>query len=122
MNFDNYKVTFDIPKPVKPSVPTDLLDVKALNEYTEKVKEYNIDLQKYKEKEKEFKEKQNEAKIRYMNDLAKENGIDDLPKEIQQMVFNKAYEDGHSSGYYEVASIYAELAEFVLKIIQIMKK
>lgn len=40
-------------------------------------------------------------------------GYDDAPKSVKDHVFNMAWEQGHSAGYYEVASCMQDLFELV---------
>lgn len=37
--------------------------------------------------------------VEYIKDVA---GLDTIPEQYREKVYSKAYEDGHSSGYYEV--------------------
>jgi hypothetical protein len=45
----------------------------------------------------------------------------DLPDEVYNLVYNKAYEDGHSYGYDEVANYMIDLADMAVKIMDIAK-
>lgn len=44
-----------------------------------------------------------------------------LPSPVRGLIFSKAWEDGHSSGYYEVESKYEEYADFVDEVNLAMK-
>lgn len=57
----------------------------------------------------------------YRAGLPVENGIEHLPKAIEQRIYGKAYEDGHAYGYGEIATHYADIAEFTLDIIKLSK-
>lgn len=121
MDFEKYKISFDLKKLVKPKVPDNMLDIQALQEYTKAVEIYNKEIESYKDKEKEYYKKRKEILEEFKKDLAVENYVDDLPKEIQDKIFSKAYEDGHANGYYDIAWHYEELAEFILDIIKYLK-
>ena len=43
-----------------------------------------------------------------------EGGTEDLPVEVDDALFSKAWEHGHSSGYHEVEYYYCDLADLVL--------
>lgn len=121
MDFEKYKISVDLKTPVKPKLPANTLDIQALQEYTKAVELYNKEIELYKDKEKEYYKKRKEILEEFKNDLAVEYCVDDLPKEIQDKIFSKAYEDGHASGYYDIAWHYEELAEFTLDIIKFLK-
>ena len=121
MDFEKYKISFELKKPVKPKLPDNMLDIQALQEYTKAVETYNKEIELYKDKEKEYYKKRKEALEEFKNDLAFEYCVDNLPKEIQDKIFSKAYEDGHASGYHDIAWHYEELAEFTLDVIKFLK-
>lgn len=45
-----------------------------------------------------------------------------FPAELDSLVFQKAWGEGHSSGYHEVENIYENLTEFVTKAISIHRR
>lgn len=65
--------------------------------------------EKSKEATKEYYKKRAELHNEFSVELAKENGIDPKSK-FHKKLFEKAWEEGHSSGYGEVALEYEELA------------
>lgn len=119
--YEQYIAKFDKRKPVKPTLPKDMLDINELKKYTEKVNEYNIALQEYKVEYKKYCKEQASLDDKFKHDLAAEYGTDKLPDNVQCLIFSKAYEDGHADGYQSVEYHYEELAEFVLKILEYMK-
>jgi hypothetical protein len=121
MDFEKYKISFDLKRPVKPKLPANMLDIQALQEYTKAVEIYNKEIELYKDKEKEYYKKRTEILEEFKNDLAIENHVNNLPKEIQDKIFSKAYADGHASGYHDIAWHYEELADFTLDIINFLK-
>lgn len=60
------------------------------------------------EKDKEFQE---DLILAIMNDT-------NFPRTKAEMIFNKAYDRGHSAGYYEVISYAMEIADFVYDFIR----
>jgi hypothetical protein len=50
----------------------------------------------------------------YRDYLLDEAGTRELPVEVDDKLFAKAWENGHSSGYHEVELIYCDLADLVL--------
>ena len=108
--------------PIKPTKPVDMLDVNALKTYTEEVEKYNIEIAKYNDIVSKRREKEKELDKKFKQHLAEDNnkyyGFSD---EICELIYNKAYDDGHSSGLHEIASKYEELSEFVKDILNLNK-
>jgi hypothetical protein len=110
-------------RPSKPIKPANMLDVNELKAYTEKVEKYNIEIAKYNDIISKRREKENELDKKFKQHLAEDNkkyyGFSD---EICDMIYNKAYDDGHASGLHEIANIYVELSDFVKNILNLSKK
>jgi len=47
---------------------------------------------------------------------------EDIPAEIQEKIWNSAWSDGHSNGYYSVLNYYTELAEYTKAVIAAVTK
>lgn len=60
--------------------------------------------------------KQREALAKHL----KEEHLPNSPKEVSDVVFDKAWEDGHASGEGEVAMHYSELVLFVARFMEAM--
>ena len=60
---------------------------------------------------KAYRERDYENRRLFCRDLADEYAHD-LPEEVQDKIFDRAWDSGHSSGYPQVAQDYEELAEF----------
>jgi predicted metal-dependent phosphoesterase TrpH len=58
----------------------------------------------------EYREQENALIAQWKTWLADEYA-DDLPAAAQNAIYRKAWEEGHSSGYYEVENHYSELSE-----------
>lgn len=87
------------------------------NHSGDEAKEYSIALKKYeKEKpaydraKKEVQEYNQKINFAIEDFIKEESGLTKLPEHTQSKVYMKAYEDGHSNGYY---SVYQELEELV---------
>jgi len=110
-------------RPSKPIKPANMLDVNELKAYTEKVEKYNIEIAKYNDIISKRREKENELDKKFKQYLAEDNkkyyGFSD---EICDMIYNKAYDDGHASGLHEIANIYVELSDFVKNILNLSRK
>lgn len=64
------------------------------------------------ELERRLREQQSERDL-LAQDLRRKYLIERVPDEVAKRVFNKAWEDGHASGTYEVEQQYDELSEIV---------
>lgn len=65
---------------------------------------YNVAMKAYRDDERELRQK-------FEDDLAEMHGI--APRsELHRVIYAKAWEDGHSCGFHEVANHYDELADF----------
>lgn len=96
MNFEKYKNPLEYPKKLNLSA-------------------YTADLRKYKDKEREMYEL-------FKRDALVDVGYLDSP--IADVLFNKAWEYGHSFGYSEVYNHLLDLSDFVndiLKVIEVSK-
>jgi hypothetical protein len=55
-----------------------------------------------------------EDHLAYREYLLDEAGTRDLPVEVDDALFSKAWEMGHSAGYHEVELMYCDLADLIL--------
>lgn len=74
--------------------------------------QYEADKAAYDEARRAYNIETSELTGKLRADLEAENGMTGHPK--ADKVWSKAWEDGHSAGYGEVANIYLDLAELVL--------
>ena len=128
MNVENYKVDtkkLNVYKPAyvpKPCITqSDMNNSEKVKKYAEDLEKYEAYLKEYDEYMKKYHEEESTLLKKFRNDLAVENGLGDLPQAISDLVYAKAWEDGHSSGLYEVESHYSELAEMILNVVHIIK-
>lgn len=89
----------------------------VLNPTSQQAKEFSIALEKYENSIVEYDKLVSlyREENKRLNDLifefiSEESGLNTIPEKSRSKVFSKAYEDGHSSGYY---SVYQELVELV---------
>lgn len=75
----------------------------ALENYENSIVEYNKLVSLYREEDKRL----SDLIIEF---ISEESRLNTIPEKSRSKVFSKAYQDGHSSGYY---SVYQELVELV---------
>ena len=100
------------PYPSLPRKPRLVADpnAKAVLEYAEELSNWEAAEIVYKKELRDYKEKEtllNSVLIEYIKEYA---GLDKVPEQYREKVYSKAYQDGHSGGYYEV---YQHLCELV---------
>lgn len=98
--------------PSKPKSPILLskhnsLDVKR---YASELEKYEFEIEKYKEELNLFHEKRNSIEDIIILFIKIQSGLNTIPEKSRQKVYDMAYENGHSSGYYQV---YQELVDLV---------
>lgn len=102
--------------PTKPSVlalgknptPDDFRNHAALLE------KYESDIAEFNAKRGEYYAEKNRLEELFVEKLFSESS---LSRPVFDIVYSKAYEDGHSGGYYEVAETFENLEDFVLMVI-----
>lgn len=103
-------------KPIMPEKPTST-DVR---QYADKLEEYEIDFKKYSKLKNEYYEILNTRAVEFRNDIHSEY-CPEFSDAAFSVVFNKAWEDGHSEGHYRVVEIVDELTDLVLEVMEKMK-
>lgn len=86
-------------------------DLKEVKEYAVKLEQYEEELREYNKHYKEYKELSSrieELKERY---IRFESGLNKIPEQYQDKVYNYAYEAGHSNGYSEVLNELYDLVQ-----------
>lgn len=69
------------------------------------------DKESWRQAKKEWRNVEHERYLEFKQDLFKEFGVEDDP--AREIIFRKAWDVGHSSGYHEVYSEFDELMDFV---------
>ena len=98
-------------RPIKPKAPNSSATSDDYVAYAKSLKEYEIDYSKYQESYKEVM-KNNAIVNGVIEEFIKDAAglFDYVPEQYIDKVYAKAYEMGHSSGYYEV---YIQLEDLV---------
>jgi len=112
LDFDKYKDDMEVyQKPRRP--------ILERGHTVSEVRQYASALEKYEKKEFEWKEhikqvhiRQAELENQFREDLIEDLGIKDNPK--AGLLFSKAWELGHSSGYHEVYNYACDLVDLIL--------
>jgi hypothetical protein len=86
------------PKPILSAKHT----VDEAEKYVEDFKKFEVVKQKYETQMAEYRNRTNEINNVIVDFIKDEAGLDAVPKQYQDKLYSKAYEEGHSSGYYEV--------------------
>lgn len=82
---------------------------------------YRFNESAYKQAKKDYQEKANALNSEFQDDLAREYGY--TPNsEIANLVYDKAWDRGHSAGLHEVASYYSDYSDFADRITEIAKE
>lgn len=117
MDFAKYEVEVTCPKcPSKPVLNVSLKDVTAKDyeEMAKKMKVYEKEMEKYEVLQKVYQAQKNELMETFIYDLFVENGVED--KEKGDIIFAKAWDEGHSEGYCAVANKFEDLVDFVRRL------
>lgn len=105
---DNYG---DYPKkPPKPMLKKDA-NSKEVLEYAELLKNWELDSVIYKEQLETYKHNQNKIDSIIIEYIKEEAGISIVPQQYRDKLYAKAYEDGHSNGFYEIYNCLHSLIE-----------
>ncbi len=111
----------DIPYPDRPVKPS-TIGVKTADDhrrYATLLEEYEREEEAYKAKRAEYNTAKGELEALYVEKLFSESS---LTRPVFDAVYSKAYADGHSGGYFEVAGTFEELEAFALRIIELNAK
>jgi len=98
-----------VSKPKEPLLINNKPTKEDIDAYTEKVKQYDIDLAEYKNKNEIYK---TESKRLWglLEDMIKEDsGLNTIPEQYRNKVYSYAYQQGHGSGYGEVYNYLLDL-------------
>lgn len=104
---DNYG---EYPKrPPKPMLKKDA-NSKEVLEYAEKLKNWETDANIYKLEVEAYYLNKNFIDSKIQEFIKEEAGISIVPQQYRDKLYSKAYEDGHSNGFYE---IYIQLTSLI---------
>lgn len=98
--------------PTKPSKPKgNVNSVSEAETFIKKMKEYEEQVEKYNSQLNLYRSDLNNLYKEFHEDLKKEFGTENNPKE--ERLYEIAYSNGHSSGFYSVYGWYSELVELI---------
>lgn len=98
-------------KPIKPVSRSFEDTPKGMREYANALEKYDSEYDVYSQKLKKYREHKQKLDSQVVDFIKEETGLNDIPKKYQDKVYNYAYQQGHSSGYSEVACILYDLVE-----------
>lgn len=103
-------------KPVLSENPTP----EEVRQYADRLEECEIEFDKYLELAKEYYKILNAREAEFRNDV-RSKYCPEFSDEVFDIIYNKAWEDGHSSGHHRVVELVDELSCFVLEIMDKIK-
>jgi len=114
MDFAKYEVKMELPRlGFKPVLSNFSPSVEELEEYKKKLEEYERRKKEYKEKFKEYRAEKQRLIEQFKKDAFKELGIENFPEVVKEKVFEIAWEEGHSEGFYRVYEKMEVLVDFL---------
>lgn len=124
MDYSYYEMKdVDYPiKPRKPALPCDKDGPEAFREYATKLEEWESLLEEYKEKRSSIQKLETERTQEFKEELFSLYAFAGTSREAFEIIFQKAWEDGHSDGLHSVTHHVDELCEFVYDIFKIVNK
>ena len=112
MNFEDYKVNMPYPtRSPKPKLPKEA-SAAEVRAFADALEAWENGQSEYDEQMRKYREAEMEVHARFKKDVLEKNGLKDHPK--ADLVYSKAWEHGHASGFHDVAYWVGELAELVL--------
>tara|TARA_R110000850_G_scaffold19968_1_gene59767 strand:+ start:227 stop:661 length:435 start_codon:yes stop_codon:yes gene_type:complete len=115
---NSYYAGNDIERPIRTSKPAGLFDrndPQSLRDYADKMEAWQIVNAEYDLKIVAYRQDIRARQAELCNDLADEN---DMTVPQASVVFNVAWEDGHSEGFSAVIDRFEELAELIVNFNQ----
>lgn len=113
MNFEKYKPNVGYPeRPKKPHLPpNDSHSPKSLREFADKAEAYEKEVEIYNKQLEAYHNEKAELLEQFKKDLFEDLGIQNNPK--RHLLYDKAWDRGHSSGLYEIFSCAQDLVELI---------
>lgn len=109
-------------KPRKPTLPSVMAGPEAFRKYATKLGEWESLLEEYKEKRNSIQKLEAERMQEFKEELFSLYAYDGTSRETFEIIYQKAWEDGHSHGLWFVAEGVNELCGFVDDIIKSIDK
>jgi len=118
MNFDKYESNIDFPNLINiTNEIKDELDNERCtrSEYEARLKEVKIEADiVYKQKMLEYRQEESRLRQQFFNDVFIELGLDVLPHDVLDQFNTYVWDQGHSSGYYDVYNVACDISDLVL--------
>ena len=112
MNYEDYKNTVPFPKkPIKPNLAYEDCTSTTARKYADKLEVWEKEMENYKLQMDAYTAEEQRLMGQFYADALEESGLEKHPK--SNIIYSKAWEDGHSGGYSEVFNKLLDLAEFV---------
>lgn len=108
-------------KPIMPSLKSTTPTEMEIVEYQTAMSAYQADLAVYANKQIEYGNAVHVWYELFIKHLIKTNGMDSYPEKVHDIVYGAAYEQGHSSGYSEIAIYYSRFSSLAIDIIKAVK-
>lgn len=116
VNAGEYKPTMPLPARVeKPAILRKRVDELSHDDMMEAVRakaKYEADVASYTTAMEAYRKESGELEIKFQRDLEVENGVSGHPR--AGLLYQLAYDRGHSSGMGEVALYYSEMADLIV--------
>ena len=109
---DNYKSNLDYPrKPKFPKLLSTSPSIQEIESYKQDMSSYEIDLEKYVQDKIVYDNISNTIVSLKEEIIREESGLNKIPEQYRDKVYDVAYRSGHSSGYLEVYNKLVDLVE-----------
>lgn len=109
-------------QPRKPAIPYNKVDPEAFREYATKLEEWESLSAEYESKRKSIQKLRAERMREFKEELFSLCAYAGTSRETFDVIYQKAWDDGHSDGLYSVAERVDELCGFVYDIIKSVNK
>lgn len=76
---------------------------------------YREDMKEYEKNKTDFYQTQNKVFEDFKKALFEEYGPNDANEKQLEMIYSKAYEEGHSSGMYQIENEFESLSDFIME-------
>lgn len=93
-----------VERPVKPKKPVLLSPhtISDVREYAIKLEQWEKDHETYEKEKNHYQFEEHKINTLIVDYIKEKAGLDTIPLQYRDKVYSKAYDDGHSDGYYEV--------------------
>jgi hypothetical protein len=115
MNYEDYENKLPFPtKPIKPSLAYANCTPEMARKYADKLEVWEKEVDNFKCQMDAYQAEEQRLMAQFYTDAIEEVGLSKHPK--SNVIYSKAWEDGHSGGYSEVFNKLLDLAEFVERL------